>query len=208
MSQDDLRKPAILPDEILAAIHPVRGQRVMLDADLARLYGVETRTLNQAVRRHPDRFPADFMLQLTPEEWANLKSQIVISSFHGGRRKLPYAFTEQGVAMLSSVLNSDRAIAVNVEIMRAFVRYRHFLASHEELAAKLREIELRFEGRFGKQDQHLRMLFEALRQLRDEIRKPPPAAPKRRIGFHAEEDDGAKGPKPQGRGGKSKRRAS
>lgn len=166
----------------------------MLDEDLARLYGVETRRLNEQVRRNPDRFPSDFMFQLTEDEWNRLRSQFVISSTHGGRRKLPLAFTEQGVAMLSSVLNSERAIAVNVEIMRAFVRYRRFIASNAELAAKIRDLERRFEGKLSEQDHHVRMLFEALRQLRDEVRKSaaPPPAPKRRIGFHTD-DEGDQG---------------
>ena len=129
-------------DRIASSIHVVRGRRVLLDFDLAALYGVETKVLLQAVRRNLERFPADFMFQLTADEWIPLRSQIVTSNGRrGGRRYIPCAVTEQGVAMLSSVLNSSRAIAVNVEIMRAFVRMRALLASNEELAQKLTELE-------------------------------------------------------------------
>jgi hypothetical protein len=122
-------------ERVAGSIRVVRGQRVLLDFDLAALYAVETKVLLQAVRRNLERFPADFMLQLTADEWSSLRSQIVASNMrHGGRRYVPCAFTEQGVAMLSSALNSSRAIAVNVEIMRAFVRMRTLLASNEELA--------------------------------------------------------------------------
>ncbi len=127
---------------IPARILSMRGQRVMLDADLAELYGVETRALVQAVKRNVERFPADFMFQLSGEEFSVLKSQSVTSKpGRGGRRTAPYAFTEQGVAMLSSVLNSARAIAVNIEIMRAFIRLRELVASHQELAKRLAELE-------------------------------------------------------------------
>src|SRR5262249_60683743 len=120
----------------------LREQRVMLDADLAQLYGVETRVLVQAVKRNLSRFPEDFMFQLTAEEFADLRSQSVISSAgHGGRRTAPYAFTEQGVAMLSSVLGSGRAIAVNIEIMRTFVKVRQLAASHSDLAKRLAELQ-------------------------------------------------------------------
>lgn len=116
------RQLGVADDRVLNAIHQIRGQRVMLDTALAQLYGVETRALVQAVKRNLARFPADFMFQLNIEELANLKSQAVISSAHGGRRSRPYAFTEQGVAMLSSVLSGPRAVAVNIAVMRAFVR--------------------------------------------------------------------------------------
>ncbi|RIL00913.1 MAG: DNA-binding protein [Proteobacteria bacterium] len=143
----------------------------MLDQDLAALYGVETRVLVQAVKRNVARFPEDFLFQLSPDEFARLRSQIVISNGRGGRRTRPYAFTEQGVAMLSSVLKSPRAIQVNIEIMRAFVRLRHVLAGHKELARKLAELEQRYDGQF-------RVVFEAIQQLMAEEPKP-----KRRIGF-------------------------
>jgi hypothetical protein len=130
------------------AIRLIRGQKVLLDADLATLYGVETRTLVQAVGRNRDRFPDDFMFRLSAEEFAALRSQSVISKGRGGRQYAPYAFTEQGVAMLSSVLRSDRAVQVNIEIMRAFVRLRSMLAQHAELARRLDDLERRYDGRF------------------------------------------------------------
>lgn len=135
------RLVAIAAERIESRIEILRGQRVMLDADLAELYGVSTKMLNQAVRRNAMRFPPDFAFQLTTQEVTNLKSQIVTSSLgHGGRRKLPWAFTEQGVAMLSSVLRSPTAIKVNVEIMRAFVRIRRLLATPGELVAQLAKL--------------------------------------------------------------------
>jgi hypothetical protein len=151
----------------------VRGHKVMLDADLATLYGVETRALVQAVKRNLNRFPDDFMFQLSPDEAANLKSQSVISSW-GGRRSLPYAFTEQGVAMLSSVLHSERAAQVNVEIMRTFVRLREILSSHVDLARKLTALEQKYDSQF-------KAVFDAIRAL-----MAPPANTKRKIGFRAE----------------------
>ena len=131
-------KAVVAVTDVAGVIVILRGHRVLLDEDLARLYGVETRALVQAVKRNPKRFPKDFMLQLNAAEWSALRSQIVISKTRrGGRRYAPYAFTEQGVAMLSSVLGSERAIAVNIEIMRAFVRMRQMLASNQELAKRL-----------------------------------------------------------------------
>ena len=167
-------KPTTLVKPIEAQILLLRGERVMLDADLAELYGVATKVLIQAVKRNVERFPEDFMFQLTRYEFANLRSQSVTSSW-GGRRYPPYAFTEHGVAMLSSVLNSANAIQVNVEIMRAFVRLRRLLASHEELARKLTELEKRYDTQF-------RAVFDAIRQLMS-----PPAKPRRSIGFRVEE---------------------
>ncbi len=192
MSREQPDTPPVPMEAITERIHHVRGQRVMLDEDLASLYGVEVRALNQAVSRNPGRFPEDFTFRLTPEEWERLRSQIVISKRgRGGRRYPPFAFTQEGVAMLSSVLQSERAVRVNVEIMRVFVRFRRFLAGQQELAAKLRELESRFEGHFTNQDRRIRLLFEAVRRLRDEMEKPPPPRPggvKRRIGFHTEEE--------------------
>jgi len=156
-----------------AAIRLVRGQRVLLDVDLADLYEVPTRALVQATKRNASRFPADFMFQLTPRESADLRSQTVISSArgrHGGRRYRSYVFTEQGVAMLSSVLRSRRAVAVNVAIMRAFVRLRRVLAEHEDLAARLDELEQRYDAQFSD-------VFAILRRM---LRPPPAPA---RIGF-------------------------
>ena len=144
----------------------------MLDADLAELYGVTTFRLNEAVKRNSTRFPEDFMFRFTADEYNSLISQIAISKpGRGGRRKLPYAFTEQGVAMLSSVLNSERAIQVNIAIMRAFFRMRKMLLSHEELARKVNALE-------GKYDAQFRVVFDAIRALME-----PPKPPRRRIGF-------------------------
>ena len=157
----------------------IRSQKVMLDFDLAELYGVPTKALNQAVRRNLERFPEDFMFQLTDEEVPRsddaLRSQIVtLKSGRGQHRKYrPYAFTEQGVAMLSSVLRSERAVQVNIAIMRAFVRLRQMLAGHAELASKLEAMEKKYDGQF-------KVVFDALRQLM----APPPATPKKEIGFH------------------------
>ncbi len=161
-----------LSSRIEQMIFSVRGHRVMFDFDLAALYQVETRALVQAVKRNHKRFPADFMFQLTPEEAKNLTSQNVMSS-HGGRRRSPYAFTEQGVAMLSSVLNSRRAIAVNIEIMRTFVRLRVLLAEHAELLQKLDDLEKRYDKQFA-------IVFDAIRELME-----PPTKDQRRIGFTA-----------------------
>jgi DNA-binding PadR family transcriptional regulator len=150
----------------------------MLDADLARLYGVSTKVFNQAVRRNSDRFPPDFVFQLTDQEFYSLRSQIVTSKRKGGRRYRPYAFTEQGVAMLSSVLRSKRAIRVNVEIMRAFVRLRQILSGNKELAQKLEELE----RRIGAHDEQIQAIFEAIRQL-----MTPPEPNRRKIGFMVKE---------------------
>lgn len=199
MDSGDMDSGTSLSEAIVEAIYSIRDQRVMLDEDLARLYGVETKALNQAVRRNADRFPDDFMFQLSSDEWDALRSQSVTSNAgRGGRRYPPYAFTQEGVAMLSGVLNSPQAITVNVEIMRAFVRFRVFLSNHEELSGRLRDLELRFERKSNQQDQNVRMLVEAMRQLREEVRKsiPPPFSPptKRRIGFHQDDDEDKKKP--------------
>jgi len=156
-------------------IRTIRGQKVMLDADLAALYGVSTKALLQAVRRNPARFPADFMFILTEQEVAILRSQFVTSSLPprnwGGRRNAPTAFTEQGVAMLSSVLKSNRAIQVNIEIMRAFVRLRELVGQNRDLTKRLNDLESKYDRQF-------KAVFDAIREL-----MTPPAAPKRRIGF-------------------------
>lgn len=163
----------------------VRGRQVLLDEDLADLYGVETRVLVQQVRRNEKRFPADFMFQLSAEEFADLKSQFVISSGgHGGRRKHPLVFTEQGVAMLSGVLRSDRAIAVNIEIMRAFVELRRAAGSYAEIQERLETLEREVTGRLDQHDEQLEQIFAALRQL-----TAPPSQPKRPVGFRVREDD-------------------
>ena len=168
-------KQSIVPVErIERAILMIRAQKVILDADLASLYGVETRALVQAVKRNLERFPRDFMFQLTQDEFALLRSQSVTSSDWGGRRYPPYAFSEQGVAMLSSVLRSPRAIQVNIEIMRTFIRLRRMLASHAELARKLEALEKKYDAKF-------RVVFDAIRQL-----TAPPEPKRRRIGFRKE----------------------
>ena len=161
---------------IRQAIIMVRGQRVILDRDLAELYRVETRTLKQAVRRNAARFPEDFMFVLTAKEFKNWRSQFVISnSDRMGLRHAPMVFTEQGVAMLSSVLNSERAIRVNIAIMRAFVQLRQILASSEDLARKLGELEKKYDSQF-------KVVFDAIRQL-----MTPPEPPRKEIGFKVRE---------------------
>ncbi len=157
------------------SIRLIRGDKVILDEDLAELYGVETKKLIQAVKRNIERFPADFMFQLTNQEFANLRCQIGTSSQWGGRRTPPYAFSEQGVAMLSSVLHSPRAIQVNVEIMRTFVRLRRMLASHADLAQRLEELEQKYDAQF-------RVVFDAIRQLMQPETKERP-----KIGFTVKE---------------------
>jgi len=151
----------------------LRGQKVLLDMDLAELYGVDTKVLVQAIKRNSERFPADFMFQLTKQEVANLRSQFVTSRSWGGRRYQPYAFTEQGVAMLSSVLRSKRAVAVNIEIMRAFVKLREMLAGHRELAEKLAQLERKYDKQF-------KTVFDAILQLMEPVPKS-----RRPIGFAA-----------------------
>jgi hypothetical protein len=163
----------LIPRErIEQRIFLLRGQKIMLSQHLARLYAVPVNVLNQAVKRNPDRFPPDFMFQLDPQEFALLKSQIVTSSWGGVRRALPYAFTEQGVAMLSSVLHSKRAVQVNVEIMRAFVRLRQILSTHADLARKLEALESKYDAQF-------KVVFDAIRELMQ-----PPVPDRPEIGFH------------------------
>ncbi|MEW6262675.1 MAG: ORF6N domain-containing protein [Thermodesulfobacteriota bacterium] len=160
-----------LPAETIAGrIHFIRGHRVMLDRDLAELYGVETRVLTQAVRRNMERFPDDFVFYLTLQELRNLISQSVTSSW-GGTRKPPMAFTEQGVAMLSSVLNSPRAIQVNIQIMRAFIHFRRALTAHEDLRRKIEAMEKKYDAQF-------KIVFDAIKQL-----LAPEPKPRKKIGF-------------------------
>ncbi len=194
-----MKKEIIPVRQIAKAIHWVRGEKVLLDFDLATLYGVPTKTLNQAVKRNATRFPEDFMFQLSAEETRFLRSQFVTaksqaadnqwilpnwsqfvtsSRKHRGRRYRPYAFTEQGVAMLSSVLNSERAVKVNIAIMRAFVKLRQTLETNRELARKFSELE----KRVGKHDEEIDAILEAIRQL-----MAPPEKPRREIGFHIRE---------------------
>ncbi len=172
----------VVPQEIIEQkIFMIRGHKVMLDSDLARLYKVTTGRLNEQVRRNIKRFPDDFMFQLTEDEYQNLISQFAISRW-GGRRHLPYAFTEQGVAMLSSVLNSERAIQVNIAIMRVFVKLKQILSAHKDLAHKLNELERKLE----KHDGEIQLIFQAIRDLMTSPPEPPPEPLKRRIGFLAE----------------------
>ena len=166
-------------ESIVSKIVFLRDEKVLLDHDLAELYDVETGALNRAVKRNAERFPEDFMFQVTGEEAELLRCQTGISKpGRGGRRYLPYAFTEQGVAMLSSVLNSKRAIDVNIAIMRAFVQLRKMIASHDKLARKLAELEQHLESH----DEQIQAVFEAIRQL-----MTPPAKPRKKIGFVVKE---------------------
>lgn len=184
--------------QIAPHILSLREQRVMLDTDLAELYGVETKVLVQAVKRNLERFPTDFMFQLSTDEFANLRSQFVTSSSttgYGGRRYAPYAFTEQGVAMLSSVVKSPRAIAINIEIMRAFVQLRTFAMSHQDLAKQLTELQEKTESAAMLQDTFNRNTKAQLRQVFDALRElmTPPEPTKRPIGFVPLEDKSKKG---------------
>lgn len=172
-------KREIIPvARIAQSIHLLRGQKVLLDYDLALLYGVTTGNLNKAVARNRTRFPKDFMFRLTAGEAERLIFQFGISKRRGGRRHFPYAFTEQGVAMLSSVLKSERAVKVNIAIMRAFVKLRETLETNRELAHKFSELE----KRLGKHDHEIAAIIDAIRQLMS-----PPAKPRREIGFHVRE---------------------
>ncbi len=173
-----MSKEIIPIEQVVQSIRWIRGQKVLLDFDLAALYGVQTKNLNKAVKRNAERFPADFMFQLTPEELRSLRFQSGTSKARGGLRYRPYTFTEQGVAMLSSILKSDRAIRVNVAIMRTFVRLRQTLESNRELARKFSELE----QRIGKHDEEIAAILEAMRQL-----MAPPEKPRREIGFHVRE---------------------
>ena len=165
----------LAPEQIKRRIYSVGGQNVMLDSDLAELYGVETRTLNQAVRRNISRFPTDFMFQLNEQEDESLRSQFVIANAgRAKKRYLPYAFTEQGVAMLSSVLRSERAVQVNIALIRAFVAMRGLLATDTDLARRIIALEAKYDSQFA-------VVYEAIRQLMD-----TPLAPERRMGFRAD----------------------
>ncbi len=162
-----------MTDRIESLIYIIREERVMLDQDLAALYEVETKALVQAVQRNIGRFPPDFMFQLSFQEFTALRSQIVTSKGRGGRRTAPYAFTEHGVAMLSSVLRSERAVEINIEIIRAFVKLRQLVASNAELTGRLNRLEQNYDAQF-------KVVFDAIRQLMSEATHVPP---KRRIGF-------------------------
>ena len=164
-------------ERIERAIILVRGEKVMLDSDLAEIYGVETKTLNQAVKRNTSRFPSDFMFQLTLEEWTSLRSQSVTLKRGQHRKYLPYAFTEHGALMLANVLNSERAALTSVHVVRAFVKLRQMLASNAELARKLEALERKYDARF-------KVVFDAIRQLMSQ-----PARSNREIGFHVKYDE-------------------
>lgn len=169
-----IKKMNVSIERITNRIYVIRSMKVMLDRDLAELYGVETRILKQAVKRNRDRFPSDFMFELTRDEFNILRSQTVTSSW-GGPRYLPMVFTEQGVAMLSSVLKSERAIQVNIQIMRAFTKLRRLMATHEDLKKKIEAMEQKY-------DENFRIVFEAIKQLLDADEKP-----RKKIGFTVKE---------------------
>jgi hypothetical protein len=170
---------AIIEERIMNKIYLIRGRKVMLDFELAYMYGVETKRLNEQVRRNIDRFPEDFMFQLTEEEYENLMSHFATSSW-GGRRKMPFAFTEHGVLMLSSVLNSDTAIQVNIRIMRVYAKFREMLLTNKDILLKLEQLE----GKVTGHDQDIQAVFAALKELLD-----PPQEPRRRIGFRRKNDE-------------------
>jgi hypothetical protein len=173
------RTTVVATEQITSSILIVRGHKVLLDADLAVLYGIATKVLVQAVKRNEERFPDDFMLRLTAKEWEDLRSQTVTSK-RGGRRYPPYAFTEQGVAMLSSVLKSPRAIAVNIQVMRAFVNLRELLNSNKELARRFAQLEARLNKKLADHDQAIVAILSAIRELMN-----PPPSKTRGIGFTA-----------------------
>jgi len=173
---------SVIPDEIvMSKIYLIRGQKVMIDNDLAELYEIETRRLNEQVKRNIKRFPEDFMFQLTEIEFENLKSQFATSSW-GGRRKLPYAFTEYGVLMLSSVLNSDKAINVNIQIMRIFTKIREMLTDNLSIKLDIEEIKKKLENH----DKNIELVFTYLDEL---IEKQENPKPRQKIGFKRDDDE-------------------
>jgi len=179
---NSMSKEVIVPEEVVVnKIYVIRGKKVMLDKDLAELYGVTTGNLNKAVARNKQRFPEDFMFQLTREEFENFKSQIETSSW-GGTRKMPKAFTEQGVAMLSGVLHSERAIMVNIQIMRVYTKMREMLLTHKELLQKIEEMERKLEKKVAKQDDKIQIVFDYLKQFIKQQNEPLPG-----IGFKQKE---------------------
>jgi hypothetical protein len=166
-----------LTDELIyTKIMIVRNQKVMLDSDLAELYQVDTKRLNEQVKRNAERFPDDFMFQLTQEEWEDLKSQNATSSLHGGRRKLPYVFTEHGVLMLSSVLSSKRAIAVNIQIMRVYTQIREMRATNQELIHRMDELEQTVVGHDERIDRVFSYLYQFMEESQDQ-------APRKKVGY-------------------------
>ncbi len=185
-------KSLVPAERIERSILVIRGQKVIMDADLARLYGAETGVLNRAVKRNHERFPKDFMFQLSEKEYAILKCQSGISSYWGGRRGLPYAFTEHGAVMAATVLNTPRAIEISVYVVRAFIKLREILATHKELAQKLNELERRLDTH----DDAIQKILAALREL-----MKPPAEKSKEIGFRVKSGSPARsGPKPESRG--------
>ena len=185
--------PLLPLEAITQRIVVLREQKVLIDSDLAALYGVETRRLNEQVRRNKARFPEDFIFELTPEEFANLKSQFATSSW-GGRRKLPLAFTEHGAIMAATVLNTPRAVEVSVYVVRAFVKLRELVGSHRELARRLDDLEQKTEALAMNHDTFSRNTRNQLKQVFDALRElmTPPDQPKRPIGFINPEDKGSK----------------
>lgn len=178
MNKSNNNIKAVTDDLIITKIYLIRGQKVMLDDDLSELYQVETKRLNEQVKRNPERFPDDFMFELTEEEFQNLKSHFATSSW-GGRRKLPKAFTEHGILMLSSVLNSSTAIKVNIQIIRIYTRLREMLLTHKDILLKLEELEKKVTAN----DQDIQLIFEYLKQLLN-----PPQPPRRLIGFNTKDE--------------------
>jgi len=177
-------------ENIGSLIRTIRGQKVLLDSDLATIYGTTTRILNRAMQRNRKRFPADFMFQLTPEEFENLKSQFGTSSSHGGRRKLPFAFTEKGAVMTANILNSSEAVRMSIFVVRAFIEMRELLGGTKELAKQLAALEKKLTARL---DGHEVAIIEVLRRVMDVLDPPPPPPepekPKRRLGFHVEPEE-------------------
>jgi len=173
---------------IASVIRTIRGQKVILDSDLARIYGVSTKALNQAVKRNLKRFPDDFLLRLSSDELEILRSQIVTSSLHGGQRYLPYAFTENGAIMAANVLNSPEAVRMSVFVVRAFVQMRDLLGGTKELARQLADLEKKLTARL---DVHESVIVNVLRRVMEILDPPPlpPEPPRRRIGFHVEPED-------------------
>ena len=178
-------------EPVESLIHLIRGQRIILDADLARVYGVPTKQINQAIKRNLDRFPDDFAFQLTNQEVAILRSQIVTSSSYGGRRYLPLAFTEHGAIMAANVLNSPRAVPMSVFVVRAFIKMRETLGENRQLAEKLEELERRLTGRLDVHEQAIVHILDEIKKLMEPL--PPQPEPKRReIGFHVRDEAAAK----------------
>ena len=179
---------AVSDEIVISKIYSIRGKNVMLDRDLAKMYGVETKALNQAVKRNKERFPSDFMFQMTPQELENWMSQIVTSNKEKmGIRKMPYVFTEMGVAMLSSVLKSETAVEVNIQIIRIFSRIREVLLTHNDVLLKLNQLErtiLNQDEKVNKHEEEIQMIFKALKQLLNQ-----PQEPRKKIGFKIATDN-------------------